>query len=134
MTSKRKRASKPNCLRREPDDDVKRKLRQDVGYVCPVPSCQSPYLEWHHFDPAWSELKHHNPDGMIALCRNHHPEADGGAFTVEQLHDWKRAAGESFERTGFASVGGAFNWMRRKVVVRFGCQRRSESEPLSRPD
>lgn len=102
-------------LRREPPAAVRRELRQEVGFGCPVEGCGSPYLTWHHFDPPWSKLQHHDPAGMVALCRDHHPEADGGAFTIEQLREFKRA-GRNRERP----VGARINWMRQQLVAVIG--------------
>ena len=86
-----------------------------MGFGCPVPGCGSPYLTWHHFDPPWAVKEHHDPAGMIALCRDHHPEADGGAFTVDDLRRFKQ---EGRQQT--ASIGGRFNWMREQLLVRLG--------------
>lgn len=44
---------------------------------------------WHHFDPPWSIKQHHNPEGMIALCPNHHKEADSDEFSKNQLRELK---------------------------------------------
>ena len=72
-------------MRREPPDSVKKILRKEVRFGCPIPGCNNPYLEWHHFDPPWAKEEHHRPEGMIALCNTHHKRADAGAFTIEQL-------------------------------------------------
>jgi hypothetical protein len=76
-----------------------------------VDGCGSPYLTWHHFDPPWSVAQHHDPAGMIALCRDHHPEADAGAFTVDQLREMKRAG-----RDRNKLLGAKFNWMREDLI------------------
>jgi hypothetical protein len=55
---------------RTPPIAVRRKLRQEVGFACPVPDCGSPYLTWHHFDPPWHVTPQHEPAGMIALCKS----------------------------------------------------------------
>lgn len=102
-------------MNRNPPDDVKRFLRDEVGFVCPVPDCGSPYLEWHHFDPPWQIEEHHKPEGMVALCREHHIQADHGAFTVEQIHDFKKDAKENW-----AQVRGKFNWMRNRLLAVVG--------------
>ena len=52
---------------------------------------------------------------MVALCRDHHPEADAGAFTVDQLRELK-AAGR--DRT--LALGAKFNWMRNKLLAVVG--------------
>lgn len=90
-----------------------RALRQEVGFGCPIPSCGSPYLQWHHFDPPWHELKHHDPAGMIALCSEHHAKADGGTFTRDQLRTLKATAHDR-------EIGGRFDWLRRDLIVRVG--------------
>jgi len=96
-----------------------------VGFCCPIPGCGSPYLEWHHFDPPWNVKHHNDPAGMIALCRDHHPEADGGAFTVEQLHALKAEA-----KQREADILGKFNWMRCKLLVVVGGQFHYEPDSL----
>ncbi|WVV46823.1 hypothetical protein THH46_16005 [Pseudomonas sp. NA13] len=65
-------------------------LRSEVGFGCPVKDCGNPYLEYHHFDPPVSVRAHNEPQGMIALCAQHHKKADGGAYTNEQLHALKK--------------------------------------------
>jgi hypothetical protein len=55
-------------------EHVKEKLRTEVGYGCPI--CRSPFLTWHHFDPPYRVRPHNDPEGMIALCREHSDEAD----------------------------------------------------------
>jgi len=67
-----------------------RALRAEVGFVCPVGDCDSPYLSFHHFDPPWNKGGIHRAEGMVALCLEHHKQADHGAFSAEQLRDFKR--------------------------------------------
>ena len=95
--------------------NVKKILREEVNFVCPVPDCLNPYLEWHHFDPPWSKMKHHNPEGMIALCCEHHIQADNGAFTDNQLFSFKKNAKKLNKLTS-----GKFNWMRNKLLIVVG--------------
>lgn len=77
--------AREGALSRTPPIAVRRTLRGEVGFGCPVRQagnlCGNPYLRWHHFDPAWSDEHHHRPEGMIASCAQHHDEADAGAFT-----------------------------------------------------
>jgi hypothetical protein len=96
---------------RDPYRETKRRLRQEVGFCCPVPDCGSPYLTWHHFDPPWRVERHHRPEGMIALCREHADKADHGAFTDEQLRELKRTG-----RARARQVRGRFDWMRRDIL------------------
>jgi hypothetical protein len=109
------RQSDGEGVNRTPPTDVRAQLRREVGFGCPVEDCGSPYLTWHHFDPPWSEREHHNPEGMIALCREHHGKADAGAFTKDQL----RALKAESSRQG-AQVRGRFNWMRQEVLAVVG--------------
>jgi hypothetical protein len=101
--------------RREPPAAVRRQLAEEVGFGCPVDRCGSPYLTWHHFDPPWSRRHHHDPIGMVALCRDHHPEADAGAFTVHELREFKRVG-----RDRNQALGARFNWMREELLAVVG--------------
>lgn len=104
-------------MNRTPPIDVRRELGQEVGFGCPVPNCGKPYLEWHHFDPPWRILNHHNPKGMIALCSEHHPKADVGAFTAEQLHNFKLNGANNHKE-----IRGKFDWLRNKILfISGGC-------------
>jgi hypothetical protein len=95
---------------RTPPAKIRRILRKEVNFACPVDECSSPYLTYHHFDPQWSERPHHNPEGMIALCLQHHKEADAGAFTHVQLRKLKKSASKQFIR-------GHFNWKRDRLFI-----------------
>lgn len=101
-------------MSRKPPADVIRTLRQEVGFGCPVPGCGNPYLEWHHFDPPWNEEQHHRPEGMIALCIEHHKKADGGAYTREQLRGMK------LNQTQANVVRGQFDWLRNELLAVVG--------------
>ena len=102
-------------MNRKPPNAVKKALRDEVGFGCPVPDCGSPYLEWHHFDPPWHVEEHHRPEGMIALCREHHIQADNGAFTVDQMRQFKENG-----KQNWAQVKGRFNWMRNRLLLKLG--------------
>lgn len=104
-------------LNRKPPANVRKILRQEVNFGCPVDGCGSPYLSWHHFDPPWDFLKHHNPEGMIALCLHHHKEADAGAFTLKQFRKLKQ---NPFLSEGKSYPQGRFNWKREQLLVAAG--------------
>ncbi|MEL1217245.1 HNH endonuclease signature motif containing protein [Aeromonas caviae] len=89
---------------------VKEILREEVGFGCPVKDCGNPYLEYHHFDPPIHIKPHNDPKGMIALCAQHHKKADGNAYTVEQLHDFK------MNRVHSKQVRGNLDWLRRDLL------------------
>jgi len=101
-------------MNRTPPVDVLRELRREVGFGCPVPGCGNPFLTWHHFDPPWRGREHHEPAGMIALCREHADQADAGAFTDEQLRAFKTDTEHARE------VGARFNWMRQQLLAVVG--------------
>ena len=52
---------------------------------------------------------------MIALCSCHHPLVDKGAYTVEQLHQFKQSAAERS-----SAVEGRFEWMRNRLLTVVG--------------
>jgi len=99
--------------RTAPPSAVRLELRREVEFCCPVDSCPSPYLTWHHFDPPWHTRQHHDPTGMVALCLQHHKEADAGAFAPDQLRAFKTTV------TRDRPVG-RFNWKREQLILRAG--------------
>ena len=103
------------AMNRTPPPEVRRLLRREVGFGCPVPDCGNPYLYWHHFDPPWREREHHDSPGMIALCGEHHPKADAGAFTKDQLREFKLRAAERAHE-----IRGRFDWMRHSLLAVVG--------------
>ncbi len=95
---------------------VRRELRREVHFGCPVPGCGSPYLTYHHFDPPWHVEPHHDPRKMIALCWRHHQTAEGGAYTVEQLRHLK---GQPY--LAGRPIRGRFDgWDQRRLVLLAG--------------
>jgi hypothetical protein len=99
-------------LSRNPPAEVRRRLRAEVGFGCPVTGCDNPYLQYHHFDPPWHTRRHHDLQGMIALCAEHHAKADAGAFTTEQLRKMKSQPTRPIQ--------GRFDWLRNRVVSIIG--------------
>lgn len=97
-------------MNRTPPAKVRRLLRRDVGFGCPVEGCGSPYLTYHHFGPPWAQRPHHEPKGMLALCLQHHKEADAGAFTDGHLRKLK-------ERKSRSVIRGRFNWRRKRLFI-----------------
>ncbi|MEW8055956.1 MAG: hypothetical protein AB2796_11590, partial [Candidatus Thiodiazotropha sp.] len=101
-------------MNRTPPKNVREKLRQEVGFGCPIDECSNPYLQWHHFDPPWRIKNHHNPEGMIALCPAHHGKADAGAYTPNQLRAYKKNKVQS------QKIKGKFDWLRNDLLVVIG--------------
>lgn len=100
---------------RKPPIAVRRALAPEDGFGCPVEGCARPYLTWHHFDPEWHVEHHHRPEGMVALCREHHDKAGAGAFTTEQLRLLKRVGAENTRR-----VAGTFDILRQDLAFKVG--------------
>jgi hypothetical protein len=100
---------------RTPPVAVLAQLRREVFNGCPVPECGSPYLTWHHFDPTFAAAPHHNPEGMIALCAEHHAKAGAGAYTIDQLRTFKASPFMKGK-----AVSGRFDWMRRDILTVVG--------------
>ncbi len=100
-------------LKRRPPTAVRRALRQEVGFGCPMAECGNPYLEYHHFDPPWAQEQHHDPERMVALCATHHAKA--AALTVEQCRDLKR---QPFNLN--RAVVGRFDWLRHDLLAIVG--------------
>jgi len=104
-------------------DDVRKELRAEVGYGCPI--CRSPFLTWHHFDPPYSIRPHHEPEGMIALCREHHDEADNDNWPPDELRKLKKT------RRLAEDVKGSFpSWEHENMLVRLGGNYTGGSEVL----
>ena len=93
---------------------VKLILREEVGFGCPVKNCGNPYLEYHHFDPPVNVRAHNEPEGMIALCAQHHKKADGEAYTIEQLHEFKK------DKSNALRVKGDLDWLRQELLAVIG--------------
>lgn len=55
---------------------------------------------------------------MIALCSEHHLKADAGAFTVDQLCEFKLKGAVNREE-----LRGRFDWLRNKLLVVVGSWR-----------
>ncbi|MEZ5943161.1 MAG: hypothetical protein R3C18_17340 [Planctomycetaceae bacterium] len=90
---------------------VIRQLRQEVGYGCPI--CRSPFLTFHHFDPPYHIEPHNRPEGMIALCREHHDEADSGHYSKNELRQLK------LSQNNVDDVLGAFpSWKKPNLLIR----------------
>jgi hypothetical protein len=113
MSFKPRPSGKP--LTRRPPAAVRRQLRTEVGFRCPVEDCGLPYLSWHHFDPPWRVEQHHRPEGMIALCRVHADAADANTFTPDQLRDLKRNGARNNE-----AIRHRFRWQRNRLLAVVG--------------
>lgn len=102
-------------VNRTPPKRVRQELAREVGFGCPAEGCGSPYLTRHHFDPPWSERQHHDPAGMIALCREHHDAADAQAYEADELRLMKRIG-----RDRNQALEARFEWRRRRLLCVVG--------------
>src|SRR5579871_2529258 len=112
--------SPSNDLDRDPPPEVKRYLRQEVNFGCPVQGCCDPCLSWHHFDPPWTEEHHHDPKRMIALCLKHHKMADenrgggGNFFSRDHLRQLKA------NPNSIDLIRQTFPWFHQNFLIRLG--------------
>lgn len=100
-------------LPRGGSDKTRILLRKEVNFGCAI--CGEPYLTYHHFNPTWAEKNHDNPKGMIALCVRHASQADGGAYTVGQLDNYKRNPFLADK-----NLNSYFEWRRKKFLYCVG--------------
>jgi len=94
-------------------EHVKEGLRAEVGYGCPI--CRSPFLTWHHFDPPHRVRPHNDPNGMIALCREHADEADNDNWPPERLRGLKNTPHSVGDIRGSLP-----SWQHENILVRLG--------------
>jgi len=128
--------SKPS---RDPGPAIKRQLRQEVNFGCPVrfangTGCGCPILTYHHFDPPWKECHAHDVAGIVALCPHHHAQADGGVWSKTQLR--------AFKAHPYVDDAVRVQWPWRSevlvmkvgpsLVVGSGCAMRLDSRPVMR--
>ena len=101
---------------RTPPAQIRQTLRQEVGFGCPVDGCRQAFLTWHHFDPPWNVEQHHRPEGMIALCRQHHDAADRGVYSQDELRHFKKSVITALP------VVAEFPWSKHQLLIRLcGC-------------
>jgi hypothetical protein len=93
--------------------NVRRYLRQEAGFGCAY--CGNPLLENAHIIP-FHESREFPVEHMVALCPNHHTEADLGHISEEVLRDWKK---NPYNKNR-SVVGKKFIVTGRDVVVHMG--------------
>jgi len=94
-------------------EDIRKYLRKEVGYGCPIEGCRSPFLEYHHFDPKFKDGGIHRKEGMIAMCPSHHRKADIDTWTNEELYKLKNNQYKE-------KVKGIVEWDMKKCIVFIG--------------
>ncbi len=100
--------------RTKPPQKVLQALRAEVGFLCPVPHCGSPFLTWHHFDPPWHQGREHRFEGMVALCPTCHKQADHGRWSRGELQKFKCV------RAPAAAYRARLPWSDRPFLLRVG--------------
>jgi len=98
---------------------VKKTLRDEVGFGCPVPGCGDPYLNYYHFVPPIKLTPthitpHKDPKGIIALCAHHHKKALAEGYTTKQLQAFK--SNKLNAKNTQASLG----WLKRDFLYIIG--------------
>lgn len=61
-------------------------LRREAAFGCCV--CGNPIVQYHHIVP-YAVEPHFRPEDMMALCPNHHDEANSGAMTARRQRRYK---------------------------------------------
>jgi HNH endonuclease len=69
---------------------IKRKLFEEAGYRCSVPTCRctGPF-EMEHIED-WVKVKKHRFDNMVLLCRNCHGRVTSGEISKASIKSYKR--------------------------------------------
>lgn len=62
---------------------VKQIVRKRCGYGCIM--CGTAIVEYHHFDPEFSDAKEHDPEKITLLCGTCHSKATKGILPEEQV-------------------------------------------------
>jgi len=73
---------------RHPPVSVRRQLRTEANHRCGICRSDLP-LQFHHM-LAWSELKHHDPNHMIAICGGCHDKITHGQIDLTEQRIYKR--------------------------------------------
>ena len=69
---------------------LKRRLHEEAGYRCAVPTCRgTSSLQMEHIDE-WSEVKEHKFENMIVLCANCHGRVTSKEIHKDAVRNYKR--------------------------------------------
>jgi hypothetical protein len=64
---------------------IKRAVRKRCGFGCIF--CGRPIIQYHHFNPEFSNAEKHEASGITLLCANHHEEATKGILTTALVEE-----------------------------------------------
>jgi hypothetical protein len=62
---------------------VKQFVRKRCGFGCVV--CGRSIIQYHHFNPEFSDATEHTADGITLLCGTHHQETHAGIISAKQI-------------------------------------------------
>ncbi|WP_288926980.1 HNH endonuclease signature motif containing protein [uncultured Maritimibacter sp.] len=70
--------------------NIKRRLYEESGYRCAIPTCRATSaLEMEHIEP-WAEAPKHEFENMIVLCANCHARVTKGEISKSAVRNYKR--------------------------------------------
>lgn len=68
---------------------MKRRLFEEAGYRCAIPTCKgTAALEMAHIEP-WSKVRSHDFENMIVLCAVDHTRFDRGDIPIQSIRAYK---------------------------------------------
>jgi len=70
-------------LAREIPEPIRREIRKRSGFGCVV--CGGAIIEYHHFNPPFSEALTHTAEGITALCPSCHTKVTSGRISFSAL-------------------------------------------------
>jgi hypothetical protein len=62
---------------------IKLEIRRRCKFRCII--CDEAIIEYHHFDPPFSEATEHSANGITLLCAKHHAHAEKGFITTNEI-------------------------------------------------
>lgn len=68
--------------------ELERQVLMEAGHRCAIPTCKHTTTEIAHID-AWSKVKEHRFENMIALCPNCHALYDDGKIDRKSMLQYK---------------------------------------------
>jgi hypothetical protein len=93
---------------RYPPVAVRRELRIESGHKCAICNSDLP-LQFHHI-LEWQDLKHHDPNHMLAICGGCHDKINTGQIDRMEQKRYKQLLRDKADR--FAAYPGATNLFR----------------------
>ncbi|WP_433953592.1 HNH endonuclease [Curtobacterium flaccumfaciens] len=96
---------------------LKRRLFEEAGYRCAIPTCKgTAALEMAHIEP-WSKVRQHDFENMIVLCAVDHTRFDRGEIPVQSIRAFK---------SNLSLLGRRYNDTEQRILTIFAQQ---PSEP-----